>query len=58
MLALKIIATIFLAFSFITCALKNYNTLDDSTGDICPELFATFYGWSWRAFCIVALWMS
>lgn len=54
MLALRIIATVFMGLSVISMIMKNFNIWDKN-----PEAAAgvTVYGTLWRAFVIVALWL-
>lgn len=56
MLALRIIATVFMGLSFLTTWIKNSNVWSrtDENG-MC--LGVTLYGWLWRAFVIVVIWV-
>ena len=56
MLALRIIATVFVGLSFLTAWIKNSNVWSraDENG-MC--LGVTLYGWLWRAFVIVVIWV-
>lgn len=55
MLALKIIATIFVAVSFVTTFIKNQTLFEGENRAI---TLTTVWGWLWRAFVIVALWVK
>ena len=60
MLALKIIATVFVGLSCITAFIKNILVLRDEKTDkfyFKSIIGATLYGWLWRALVIVALWI-
>lgn len=56
MLVLRIIATVFVGLSFLTTWVKNSNVWSnkDENG---MRLGVTLYGWLWRAFVIVAIWV-
>lgn len=54
MLVLKILATIFVAISFITAYTKNQTLFDGENKAI---LLTTLWGWLWRAFVIVVIWL-
>ena len=56
MLVLRIIATVFVGLSFLTTWVKNANVWSnkDENG---TRLVVTLYGWLWRAFVIVAIWV-
>ena len=56
MLALRIIATVFVGISIFTTWAKNTN-IWSSSDDNSMSVVATIYGWLWRAFVIVALWV-
>ena len=56
MLALRIIATVFVGLSFLTTWVKNSNVWSSQNED--GMLWGvTLYGWLWRAFVIVAIWV-
>ena len=60
MLALRIIGTVFVAFSCITTLLKNcavFKDISDDSALVRRVGLWTIYGWLWRAFVIVALWL-
>lgn len=60
MLALKMIATLFVVISFITCFTKNVNIFEDKNEkgfNTKAIVVATLYGWVWRTLVIVALWV-
>lgn len=54
MLIFRILGTVFVGFSVITCFLKNCNIFAQSNRDV---IISTVYGWLWRAFVIVAIWI-
>ena len=56
MLALRIIATVFVGLSCLTHVVKTIETIDvdDHPGAI---LLFIIYGWLWRALVIVTLWV-
>ena len=58
MLVLRILATIFVGRSCITAFIKNVNVYHDKGkfDDACI-IASTAYGWMWRAFVIVAIWL-
>ena len=60
MLWLRIVATVFMGISCMTCLIKNINiysnTQNPSNNDNIEVAIATIYGWLWRAFVIVAIW--
>ena len=56
MLALKVIGTVFLALSCVFAFIKNVN-IWCRYEDRYMFAVATVYGWLWRAFVIVALWI-
>lgn len=60
MLALRIIATVLLALSCSTCFFKNINVFDSHDTRSSYDkyvIIATLWGWLWRAFVIVAVWL-
>lgn len=60
MLALKIIATIFVVISFTTSFTKNVNIFEDrqeKNFNTKAIIISTIYGWLWRTLVIVALWV-
>lgn len=60
MLALKIVATVLLGLSCITTFIKNINIFEDSNEkgfNTKAIVLFTLWGWLWRAFCIVAIWL-
>lgn len=54
MLALKILATIFVAISLITAYTENQTLFEGENKAI---LLTTLWGWLWRAFVIVVIWL-
>ena len=54
MLALKIIATILVAISFITVFTINETLFEGENKAI---LLTALWGWLWRAFVIVVIWL-
>lgn len=54
MLVLKILATIFVAISFITAYTKNQTLFEGENKAI---LLTTLWGWLWRTFVIVVIWL-
>ena len=61
MLALKIIGTVFIGISCITTFVKNILAFRDGKTETFYTktiIGATLYGWLWRAFVIVALWVT
>lgn len=62
MLVFRIIATLIISISCITCFVKNVNVFLKLSGFSEKErdmaiIISTVYGWLWRAFIIVALWL-
>lgn len=61
MLALRIIATVIMGISCLSCFVKNVSVYTDTLHPDLKEYVyvgvATAYGWLWRAFIIVALWL-
>ena len=58
MLVFRILATIFLGFSCFTALAKNVNIYVDKGKYNDTAIFvSTIYGWLWRAFVLVALWL-
>ena len=58
MLVFRIIGTIFVGFSCFTAMVKNINIFGGHNSS--DDLFVagtTVWGWLWRAFVIVALWI-
>ena len=54
MLALKIIATVFIGISIIGSFIKNLIAFDKD-----GQVFGfTIYGWLWRALAIITIWMA
>ena len=58
MLALKIIATVFLGLSCVTSVIKNAALFANKDNEIQNFSIWSLYGLLWRAFIIVALWVS
>jgi len=61
MLALKIIGTVFIGISCITAFIKNVYMFRDSNDETFNHkaiIFSNLYSWLWRAFVIVALWVT
>ena len=60
MLWLRIVATVFMGISCMTCLVKNIhlysNTQKPSENDTIEVAISTIYGWLWRAFIIFAIW--
>jgi len=60
MLALRILATIFVGISFITALIKNINVFQRSYDSRKKEdryiLVSTLYGWSWRIIVLITIW--
>lgn len=54
MLTLKVFATLFVALSFVTSLFKNIYILDEEPK---PTVVVTLYGWLWRAFVLVVIWI-
>lgn len=58
MLVLRIIATIIMGISCLTCAVKNINIFGGrNPSDDYFVVAAIIWGWLWRAFIIVAIWL-
>ena len=58
MLVLRIIATIVMGISCLTCAIKNINIFGGRGPKNDYYVVATIvWGWLWRAFIIVAVWL-
>ena len=61
MLALRIIGTVLVGISCMSCLIKNINVFSDTKKpDVVDNWFvviSTGIGWAWRAFIIVALWL-
>lgn len=57
MLIFRILATIFVGLSCITCFLKNISIFSDWKHPYRETILFTNYGWLWRAFVIVAIWI-
>lgn len=53
MIAWRIIATLFVAFSYFSTLLKNECVFEEKK----PIAIATLYGWLWRTFVIVIIWI-
>lgn len=56
----KIISTVFIAISCLTTLLKNcvmFKDIQDDRKLTRSVAFWTIYGWLWRAFVIVSLWL-
>jgi type III secretory pathway component EscR len=53
MLAMRILATIFIGISVITGLIKNY----ESINEVCPIIIIDTYSTLWRAFIIVTIWV-
>ena len=58
MLVFRVLATIFIGISCLTAIIKNINIFGGDTGthDV-VVIMSTAWGWLWRAFVIVALWL-
>lgn len=58
MLVFRILATVFMGFSCITTFIKNITVYANKGkyDDACI-IATSIYGWLWRAFVIVALWL-
>lgn len=60
MLALRIIATVLLGISCSTCLFKNINVFDGRDMHFPTDKYiivSTLWGWLWRAFVIVVIWL-
>lgn len=58
MLVFRILSTVFLGLSCITSLMKNINMFGDNTHQGDKEVIGfTIYGWLWRAFVIVSIWL-
>ena len=58
MLVFKILGTIFLGLSCLTAMFKNINIFGGrNSSDDWFVIGTTVWGWLWRAFVIVALWV-
>ena len=57
MLVLRIIATVIIGISCLTCALKNINIFSYGPHPNRDVIIVTIWGWLWRAFIIVAIWL-
>ena len=57
MLVLRIIATIIMGISCLTCAVKNINIFSYGSHPNRDVIIVTICGWLWRAFIIVAIWL-
>ena len=57
MLVFRILATVFLGISCLTSPLKNICIFAGKEHEIKDVCVWTIYGWLWRAFCIVAIWL-
>ena len=59
MIVFRILATIFVAISCITTFIKNVNVFNNAKDnfDFKAIIVTTIWGWLWRAFVIVALWV-
>ena len=55
MLALRIIATILMGISCLTAFFKNISIFADEK--VRWVVIPTIYGWLWRAFIIVVVWL-
>lgn len=58
MLVFRILATIFMGISCVTALVKNINIYAGrgEHSDV-TVIISTIYGWAWRAFVIVAIWL-
>ena len=54
MLVLRVVATILVAISFITAYMKNNSLFEGEKKAIAAT---TLWGWLWRAFIIVVIWV-
>ena len=57
MLVFRIVATVIMGFSCSTCLFKNVNFFKEDIYQDKKIVLWTLYGWLWRAFVIVALWV-
>lgn len=60
MLVFRILGTIFVGLSCITTMIKNANCFSQGHDKNIEKMLtwiATVWGWLWRAFVIVALWL-
>lgn len=59
MLAFRIIATVLMGLSCFTALVKNINIYakHNTKSEDIAIIISTAYGWLWRAFVIVALWV-
>ena len=57
MLVFRILATVFLGISCLTDFFKNVGLFADNPNEIRNVCIWTIYGWLWRAFCRVAIWL-
>ena len=58
MLVFRILATVFVGISCFTCFIKNVVFFkDDEKYQLAKVSIWTIYGWLWRAFVIVSLWV-
>ena len=58
MLVFRILATILVGISCLTAVIKNINIFGGrKSSDDYFVVAAIIYGWLWRAFVIVALWL-
>ena len=57
MLVFRIIATVLVGISYFTSFVKNTNFFKEDINQDRKIILWTLYGWLWRAFVIVALWV-
>lgn len=57
MLVFRIVATVLVGISCSTCLFKNVNFFKEDIYQDKKIVLWTLYGWLWRAFVIVALWV-
>ena len=56
-IALRIVATVFVGVSCLTALIKNIFIFDRSVYTLKNIFLSTLYGWLWRAFVLVAIWL-
>ena len=57
MLIFRILGTIFVGLSCITCFIKNVSIMAEMNHPYRDVIIFTNYGWLWRTLVIVALWI-
>ena len=57
MLVFRILATVFVGISCVTTLIKNIAMFAERDNEIRNVSIWTIYGWLWRAFVIVAIWL-